>query len=170
MPGIGKKGAPKLIEQFESLDKLLDQASTISAKRQRESLIEFADEARHARKMVTIKTDVPGVESWINLVRTEPDWSNLAVFFSRMGFRSLTRKYEELASGDVSLVGSVSSMDNQSYVRNTSKISVSNEKSNSNKDGSHNKATLANRKNSPIKTANNPVSYTHLTLPTIVRV
>ena len=155
VPGIGKKGAPKLIEQFESLDKLLDQASTISAKRQRESLIEFADEARHARKMVTIKTDVPGVESWINLVRTEPDWSNLAVFFSRMGFRSLTRKYEELASGDVSLVGSVSSMDNQSYVRNTSKISVSNEKSNSNKDGSHNKATLANRENSPIKTANN---------------
>ena len=153
VPGIGKKGAPKLIEQFESLDKLLDQASTISAKRQRESLIEFADEARHARKMVTIKTDVPGVESWINLIRTEPDSSNLAVFFSRMGFRSLTRKYEELALGDVSLVDSVSSMDDQSYVRNTSKISVSNEKSNSNKDRSHNKATLANRENSPIETA-----------------
>ena len=71
VPGIGK-GAPKLIEQFESLDKLLDQASTISAKRQRESLIEFADEARHARKMVTIRTDVPGVESWINLIRDRP--------------------------------------------------------------------------------------------------
>ena len=85
--------------------------------------------------MVTIKTDVPGVESWINLIRTDADSSNLAGF-SRMGFRSLTRKYEELALGDVSLVDSVSSMDDQSYVRNTSKISVSNEKSNSNKDRS----------------------------------
>ena len=124
VPGIGKKGAPKLIEQFESLDNLLDQASTISAKRQRESLIEFADEARHARKMVTIKTDVPGVQSWTDLVRADPDWSNLAVFFSRMGFRSLTRKYEELASGNTSPVGSASSRDDQSYVSDSPKKSV----------------------------------------------
>ncbi len=153
VPGIGKKGAPKLIEQFESLDNLLDQASTISAKRQRESLIEFADEARHARKMVTIKTDVPGVQSWTDLVRADPDWSNLAVFFSRMGFRSLTRKYEELASGDASPVGSASSKDDHSYVQNTSKTSVSNVESNSNEEGSHKKGTLAKNENSPTETA-----------------
>ena len=152
VPGIGKKGAPKLIEQFESLDNLLDQASTISAKRQRESLIEFADQARHARKMVTIKTDVPGVQSWTDLVRADPDWSNLAVFFSRMGFRSLTRKYEEFASGDTSAVGSASSSDDQSYVQKTSNTSVSNEESNSNEAGTQNKASLSNSENSPTET------------------
>lgn len=153
VPGIGKKGAPKLIEQFESLDNLLDQASTISANRQRESLIEFAEEARHARKMVTIKTDVPGVPSWTDLVRANPNWSNLAVFFSRMGFRSLTRKYEVLALGDALPVGSASSKDDQSYVQNTSKTSVSNVESNSNEEGSHKKGTLANSENSPTETA-----------------
>jgi DNA polymerase I len=153
VPGIGKKGAPKLIEQFESLDNLLDQASTISAKRQRESLIEFADEARHARKMVTIKTDVPGVQSWTELVRADPDWSNLAVFFSRMGFRSLTRKYEELASGNTSPVGSASSRDDRSYVSDSPKKSVNEGETNPKSLNSQSEASQADNEHSPIETA-----------------
>ena len=78
-----KKGAPKLIEQFESLDNLLEQASTIPAKRQRENLIEYADQARHAQKMVTIKLDVPEVPLWTSLTRKDADFTNLSAFFSR---------------------------------------------------------------------------------------
>jgi DNA polymerase I len=153
VPGIGKKGAPKLIEQFESLDNLLDQASTISAKRQRESLIECADEARHARKMVTIKTDVPGVQSWTDLVRAEPDWVNLAVFFSRMGFRSLTRKYEELASGDTTPVGSASSSDQQSYGSDAPKMSVNEGETNPKSLNSQSEASQADNEHSPTETS-----------------
>ena len=127
VPGIGKKGAPKLIKQYESLDKLLDQALTISAKRQRENLIEYADDARHARKMVTIKTDVPGVQSWIDLSRNEADWSNLAAFFSRMGFRSLTRKYEDISSHSASAVDSVSMTDKPTFVHDSFNESKSEE-------------------------------------------
>ncbi len=94
VPGIGKKGAPKLIEQYGSLAKLLEEAANISAKRQRESLIEYADEARHALKMVTIKTDVPNTPDWQSLEWHEAHSAELSEFFKRMGFRSLTRKYE----------------------------------------------------------------------------
>ena len=113
VPGIGKKGAPKLIEQFESLDNLLEQASTISAKRQRENLIEYADQARHAQKMVTIKLDVPEVPLWTSLTRKDADFTNLSAFFSRMEFRSLTRKYEEFASHPASSMGAISTNDQQ---------------------------------------------------------
>ena len=95
VPGIGKKGAPKLIEQYGSLENLLAEAPNISAKRQRESLIEHADDARHALKMVTIKTDVPNTPTWQTLAWNEASPTELASFFRRMGFRSLTRKYEK---------------------------------------------------------------------------
>ena len=94
VPGIGKKGAPKLIEQYGSLENLLAETPNISAKRQRESLIEHADDARHALKMVTIKTDVPNTPNWQTLAWNEASTTELASFFRRMGFRSLTRKYE----------------------------------------------------------------------------
>ena len=95
LPGIGKKGAPKLIEQFGTLENLLAEAPNISAKRQRESLIEHANDARHALKMVTIKTDVPNTPTWQTLAWNEANLTELASFFKRMGFRSLTRKYEK---------------------------------------------------------------------------
>lgn len=95
VPGIGKKGAPKLIEQYGTLENLLAEAPNISAKRQRESLIEHANDARHALKMVTIKTEVPNTPTWQTLAWNEASPTELASFFRRMGFRSLTRKYEE---------------------------------------------------------------------------
>jgi len=104
VPGIGKKGAPKLIEQYGTLENLLVEAPNISAKRQRESLIEYADDARHALKMVTIKTDVPNTPTWQTLAWNEASPTELASFFRRMGFRSLTRKYEEFQTERSNLI------------------------------------------------------------------
>lgn len=67
VPGIGKKGAPKLIEKFGTLEETIAKAETITAKRQRESLLEFGDQAMHAKFMVTIKTDVPDTIQWEDL-------------------------------------------------------------------------------------------------------
>lgn len=93
VPGIGKKGAPKLIEEFGSLEECIAQAETISAKRQRENLQEYAEQALHAKFMVTIKTDVPDTVDWEELEWKGADNKKLGTFFKRMGFRTLTAKF-----------------------------------------------------------------------------
>jgi DNA polymerase-1 len=93
IPGIGKKGAPKLIDKFGSLEEAIAQADTISAKRQREGLQEYGDQAMHAKFMVTIKTDVPDTKDWEELEWNGPDNKKLGTFFKKMEFRTLTRKY-----------------------------------------------------------------------------
>ncbi len=114
VPGIGKKGAPKLIDEFGSLEECIAQAETISAKRQRENLQEFADQAMHAKFMVTIKTDVPDTVEWEELEWGGFDRKELGLFFKKMEFRTLTKKYLEQdgpvaeKSGDqVDLFGSI---------------------------------------------------------------
>lgn len=114
VPGIGKKGAPKLIDTFGSLEETLAKAETITAKRQRESLLEFGEQAMHAKFMVTIKTDVPDTIEWENLGWNFEDRKSLGLFFKKMEFRTLTRKYlgedapvAENSGDQVDLFGSI---------------------------------------------------------------
>ncbi len=91
--GIGKKGAPKLINKYGTLEKAIEDAPNMKSKRYREGLKEYSEQALHAKEMVTIKTDVPDVEAWEELEWKGPDKKNLGLFFKRMEFRTLTRKY-----------------------------------------------------------------------------
>ena len=91
--GIGKKGAPKLINKYGTLEKAIEDAPNMKSKRHREGLKEYSEQALHAKEMVTIKTDVPDVEAWEELEWEGPDKKNLGLFFKRMEFRTLTRKY-----------------------------------------------------------------------------
>src|SRR5690606_8236672 len=56
--GIGPKTAIQLIEQFGSVDEILANAEAVTSKRARESLLQFADEARLSKTLVTIRTDL----------------------------------------------------------------------------------------------------------------
>lgn len=114
VPGIGKKGAPALIEQFGTLEECIAQADTITAKRQREGFQQYADQAMHAKFMVTIKTDVPNTNEWEKLTWGGFDRKELGLFFKKMEFRTLSKKYLEQdgpvadKSGDqVDLFGSI---------------------------------------------------------------
>jgi len=100
VPGIGKKGAPKLINKYGSLEKAIDAAPGMKSKRYREGLTLYREQALHAKRMVTIKTDVPDVVDWEELVWNGPDSKQLGLFFKRMEFRTLTRKYLYEQSGD----------------------------------------------------------------------
>lgn len=91
--GIGKKGAPKLINKYGSLEAAIEDAPNMSSKRHREGLQEYEEEALHAKEMVTIKTDVPDTASWKELNWEGPDEEKLGAFFKRMEFRTLTKKY-----------------------------------------------------------------------------
>lgn len=91
--GIGKKGAPKLINKYGSLEAAIEDAPNMSSKRHREGLQEYEEEALHAKEMVKIKTDVPDTIKWEELKWEGPHDEKLGAFFKRMEFRSLTKKY-----------------------------------------------------------------------------
>ncbi|MDR8390165.1 DNA polymerase I [Aliifodinibius sp. S!AR15-10] len=91
--GIGKKGAPKIIRNYGSLEKAIEVAPDIKSTRYGNALDEQAEQALHAKKMVTIKTDVPDIVDWEVLNWDGPDTETLGKFFKRMEFRSLTKKY-----------------------------------------------------------------------------
>src|ERR671911_1302425 len=59
VPGIGEKGAKELITTWQSLEHLLTHAAEVPQKRYREALLAHADDARHSREMLRIRTNVP---------------------------------------------------------------------------------------------------------------
>lgn len=91
--GIGKKGAPRLINKYGTLEAAIEDAPNMSKKRHREGLQQYEEEALHAKEMVTIKTDVPNTVQWKELNWEGPDAEKLGEFFKKMEFRTLTKKY-----------------------------------------------------------------------------
>lgn len=58
VPSIGEKTAAKLIQEFDSLEKVLENANSVKGKI-REKLIEFADQAKLSKTLATIDINVP---------------------------------------------------------------------------------------------------------------
>jgi len=93
VPGIGKKGAPDLINEYGSLEKAIEAAPQMKSKRNRVGLTEHSGQALQAKTMVTIKIDVPDVADWRTFEWKGSNKKDLGLFFKRMEFRTLTRKY-----------------------------------------------------------------------------
>src|SRR5690625_3709126 len=92
VPGIGKVGAPKLINKYGSLEKAIETAPGIKATRAREGLTQFADQARHGKRLDTIKSDVPKGENSQTFNWKGPDNKSLGNCFKRLDGGTLTRK------------------------------------------------------------------------------
>jgi len=91
VPGIGEKTAIKLVQQFGSLDALLERASEVPGKTG-ERLREFADQARLSRTLATIIKDVPYDLQPHQLLAQESDTERLNELFKRYGFHSLIKE------------------------------------------------------------------------------
>ncbi len=92
VPGIGIKTAAELIHTYGDLDTLLARAGEIKQPKRREKLIEFADQARISRELVTLKQDVPVEFPLDRLAVREPDSAALLGFLQAMEFNTLTQK------------------------------------------------------------------------------
>ena len=92
VPGIGIKTAALLINEYGDLEKLIENASKIKQTKRRESVIEFADQARISRELVTLKDDIelPIPIENIQIQSIEP--KKLISFLKAMEFRTLTEK------------------------------------------------------------------------------
>ncbi|XHC09452.1 DNA polymerase I [Labrenzia sp. ac12] len=104
VPGIGLKTAALLINEFGDLETLLAKADTIKQNKRRENLIEFADQARISRQLVTLKQDVPVKVPVGELSVTDVDGPKALGFLKAMGFTTLTRRVADVTGADLDTV------------------------------------------------------------------
>jgi DNA polymerase-1 len=96
VPGIGDKTAGQLIAQFGSLEELLENIDDVSGAKRKETLREYADQARASKELATMRRDLeidcdPG-----ELVLVPPDRSRLKEMFRRFEFRNLLGRVDTL--------------------------------------------------------------------------
>ncbi len=92
VPGIGVKTAAQLIGDYGDLDALLERAEEIKQKKRRENLIEFAEQARISKDLVTLKTDAPVKDRIDDFVIRPIEKDKALAFLKEMEFSTLTRR------------------------------------------------------------------------------
>jgi DNA polymerase-1 len=91
VPGIGEKTAGQLIQQFGSVEELLERLDRVSSK-QRELLQTRSEQILQSKHLTTLVTDVPLQWSWEDLRRRAPDQSRLQELFASLEFKSLLER------------------------------------------------------------------------------
>ena len=89
VPGIGVKTAAELINQYGTLEKLLDNAHEIKQNKRRETLIENKDKAIISKKLVTLMKDAPAQRKIEEFQLKEIDKEKLYKFLREMEFNRL---------------------------------------------------------------------------------
>ncbi len=103
-PGIGVKTAALLINEYGDLDTLLERAEEIKQPKRRQTLIDFADQIRVSRQLVTLDCDMEldfGLET---LEVKEPEADALLDFLTAMEFRTITRRVAETLGVEVPVI------------------------------------------------------------------
>ena len=90
VPGIGIKTAAELINQYGNLEQLLANANNIKQPKRRETLVQFADQARISQQLVQLRTDVPVDMQTSELVHQSIDDVKLHSFLLQQQFKSLS--------------------------------------------------------------------------------
>jgi 5'-3' exonuclease len=102
VPGIGPKIAAALIDEFGSLEKLLEQVDSVKQKARREKLKANVDQARLSRILVELERKVPmeimtfpeGIVKAGELRMEAIDGDRLMKMYDQMGFKDLKRRVE----------------------------------------------------------------------------
>ncbi len=97
VPGIGEKTAIKLVQEFGSLDGLLERAGEVKGKTG-ERVREFADQARLSRRLATIDCNTPIDYEMADLAAAPPDNRKLAALFKEYGFTTLMKELTSVAT------------------------------------------------------------------------
>ena len=95
VPGIGVKTAAELINSYGDLEALLARAPEIKQPKRRQSLIDYADQARLSLDLVRLKDDVPLPCPLDSFALRRDDPEKLLSFLRVQGFRSIITRYEQ---------------------------------------------------------------------------
>ncbi len=101
VPGIGDKTAAQLLNQFGTLEEVLDHVDDVSGKKRQENLREHASDARISKQLATMFRDVEVDFDVAAAAAGEPDRSRLRETFREFELRDPLRRLEEaLGEGD----------------------------------------------------------------------
>ncbi|MFN2601265.1 MAG: DNA polymerase I [Gemmatimonadaceae bacterium] len=89
--GIGDKTACELVNEYGNLESILAHAADIPKKRPREALLEFAENARLSKELVTIRDDLPVRLDPDAMKIRAPDSSRLRDLYVELEFHSLAK-------------------------------------------------------------------------------
>ena len=103
--GIGEKTAIALIDEFGSVENLLDNVDKVKGKRAIDGLTNEADMARLSKKLVTIKTDVPLMLGWDDFACKAPDLSHIQHLFNELEFNRLFDRVSKVLSPKIAGAG-----------------------------------------------------------------
>ena len=93
VPGVGDKTAAKLVQDFGTVEALLERVEELPEGRLKTSIKANADQIRLGKRMVTIVRDVP-VELDLERARwTRYDYDKVRAVFDRMEFRQLLSRF-----------------------------------------------------------------------------
>ncbi|MCQ2735207.1 MAG: DNA polymerase I, partial [Alphaproteobacteria bacterium] len=95
VPGIGLKTASELVNQFGSLQNVLDHADQIPQAKRRELILSHKEDAEISLKLVTLKADVPVTHDLQEFKCCAPKSDNLLNFADKLGFKSIRPKLEQ---------------------------------------------------------------------------
>ncbi|MEW6333098.1 MAG: DNA polymerase I [Thermodesulfobacteriota bacterium] len=92
VPGIGPKGALRLIEQFGGIEEMLAHPEKIHNQRTREAILANADRAKLSRDLARIRTDAAVAFDLESCRRRDPDPERLIPLFREFEFSSLLQE------------------------------------------------------------------------------
>ena len=107
VPGIGVKTAALLLAEYGDLETLLARASEIKQQKRRENLIEFAEQARISKRLVTLDDRVPVEHDVGSFAVDTPKASQLIGFLKALEFSSFTRKVAGELDADMAAIDAV---------------------------------------------------------------
>lgn len=93
VPGIGEKTAAQLIQQYDTVENLLEHVEDVKGKKAREGLLSHRDDALLSKQLVTIVTDLPVDLDWHQFQRTQPNMALLEQVFEALEFKTLLDQF-----------------------------------------------------------------------------
>ena len=96
VPQIGPKTATGLLQEFETLEGVLDNAETVKAKNRRENLMNGRDMAMMSRELVRLDRSVPVEINWHAATIGGMDFERLNVLSDEFGFNRLKKRLMEM--------------------------------------------------------------------------
>lgn len=105
VPGIGEKTAAALLEQFGSLEEILDNIDEVSGAKRKQNLTEFAEDARISKELATMKSDIDCGVDLDELMAGSPNRDNLREFMRDFELRAALSRLEDALGESEQLPG-----------------------------------------------------------------
>ena len=103
-PGIGIKTAALLINEYGSLEDLLDRAEEIKQPKRRQTLIEKREQIELSKRLVQLDEETPLEFGLDDLEVKDPDPEVLLGFLAEMEFRSLTKRIADQLDAEAPVI------------------------------------------------------------------